>query len=845
MHIRYESVKRLAILAVMAAATYGVSGCKSGSGPSANGTEKVLFDDLWDFHPGSLDSIAAFSDTVKYVQGDTALWRSITLPDDWSIEGNFSAAHPAGNQGGALPGGIGWYRKVFNLPGEDSSKRISIRFEGVYRYSKVWINGHYLGERPNGYISFDYDLTPYLNSGGQPNVVVVRVDNSQQPNSRWYSGSGINRDVYLIKKGIVAIDETESFFYATVNSREIHGASRGKNNATLHQQLVLDIDPSVINLSTPIEVRSSIYDAAHKKVAQKTGEWLVKAGKVNRLDWGFALNDFNAWSPENPYLYTWEVRIFRQGKLVDRLEQPLGIRSFYFDSSKGFFLNGAHTLIKGVCLHSDYGVLGTAYNYSAMHRQLTLLKQMGCNAIRTAHNPPPPGMLDLCDSMGFLVMDEAFDMWQKKKNKFDYARDFAVWHARDLQDQVKRDRHHPSIFMWSIGNEIREQFDTSGIRLTRELAGMVKQLDPTRPVTAAMTETDPEKNNIAKAGALDVLGFNYKIYDYDNLPKSFPGKAFIASETVSALETRGMYKNIPQDSIVYMPAGSGQKYAENVNGDWTVSAYDKVAAYWGTSHENAWRAVKSRPFMSGTFVWTGIDYLGEPVPYPYPARSSYYGIIDQAGLVKDVYYFYQSEWTHKPVLHIFPHWNWKAGDTVDVWCYYSQADNVELFLNGKSLGKRHKSDAASGGNAFHLHWKVPFEPGVLRAVSTSGMKTVLTQEIKTAGVPKKIGLDVDRRHFRGVPGDLCYVTIQLEDQAGIPVPDQDQLLHFDVNGDATLVGVNNGYQADLNTFKNTNYRTWKGKCVAVIRPGHSKGTFTLRVAGKGLTSQTTIVDFDK
>ena len=844
--------------------------CQSGGFKSGAATDlittKMNFDRDWDFHLGTIDSIKAMTDTsaqsTDQAVGQDLFWHTVTLPHDWSIEGAFSPDNPAGNQGGALPGGTGWYKKVFGLSPQDSTRIIGIRFEGIYRDSKVWLNGHLLGERPNGFIGFDYNLTPYLHGSGRKNVLLVRVDNSQQPNSRWYTGSGINREVYLIKKGPLSIKDKESYFYTAVshNTKLAAGLvdspgqkSQVADTAILHQHIVMEAHLKSLK---SVEVTTEIYNDAHQLMASKKESCQpLQTNGIMTLDGRIPLNKIRLWSPDDPYLYTLEVTIKQDGQLMDQYKQKLGIRYFKFDARKGFYLNGLPTKIKGVCLHSDFGVLGTAYNYSAMVRQLKLLKQMGCNAIRTAHNPPAPGMLDLCDSMGFLVMDEAFDMWQKKKTKYDYSRDFARWHKRDLEDQVKRDRRHPSIFMWSIGNEIREQFDTSGIRLTKELVAIVKQLDSTRPVTSAMTETHAAKNNIAKAGALDVLGFNYKIDQYDSLPINFLGKALLASETVSALETRGAYKNgsinthrtDAGDSIIFMPAGPKQKFGEDINGDWSLSAYDKVAAYWGTNHENAWRAVKSRPFIAGTFVWTGIDYLGEPVPFPYPARSSYYGIIDQAGLVKDIYYFYKSEWTDKPVLHLLPHWNWQPGQMVDVWCYYNQAEKVELFLNGQSLGKRQKGDALQhqGDNDFHVHWWVPFQKGTLKVVAYKNGRAVRSQEVKTAGAPSKIQVRVDTSTFRGVSGDLCYLTIQLEDENGIAVPNQDQLLHFELTGAGKLVGVNNGYQAELRRFQDSDYPTWKGKCVAVVRPDKASGRFSLHISGKGLAEKTVQVNFGR
>lgn len=840
MHI--HDINRKVVLAAMSALFLMaclLTGCSSPAyGPSV-GTELTNFNQRWEFHKGDMDSTVAFTGNEASINPkDSSLWTRLTLPHDWSIEDSFDVNSPATNQGGALSGGIGWYRKTFVMPSSDSAKHIQIRFDGIYRHSKVWINGHFLGYRPNGFISFTYSLTPYLYFDERPNVLVVRVDNSEQPNARWYTGSGINRDVWLIKKGPMTINQQESFFYASVRTDSVQSNDpddpKTKQVARLTQELVLDFDQYS---SKSLQINSTIYDKRNLQVAHKSGSWKPVEGE-SKLIWEWDLEDFKFWSPEDPYLYTWEVEVRQGSHVIDRLRLPLGIRKFRFDSTKGFFLNGQPTKIKGVCLHSDWGAMGTAYNYSAMLRQLKLLKEMGCNAIRTAHNPPAPGMLSLCDSMGFLVMDEAFDAWQKKKTKYDYSQDFAEWHKKDLEALIKRDRNHPSVFMWSIGNEIREQFDTSGIRLTKELVAIVKGLDETRPVTAGLTEMEPEKNNIVKADALDVLGFNYKSDQYDLLPKRFPGKSFIASETVSALETRGAYQNMPTDSIVYMPASSKEKFAKNVNGDWTVSAYDKVAAYWGTTHENAWRALKNKSYIAGTFVWTGIDYLGEPVPYPYPARSSYYGIIDQAGLAKDIYYFYKSEWTDEPVLHVFPHWNWKPGKVVDVWAYYNQADEVELLLNGKSLGTRHKGDGKDGGNEFHVVWKVPFEPGTLEAISRKNGKIILNDEIKTAGPAIKVEANVDQSTLHGQTGDLCYVTVRLTDENGTLVPNDDRELQFSVKGPATLAGLNNGYQADLHSFKGNTYRTWKGKCVAIIRPTVPHGRIELHIKGEGLQDRT-------
>ncbi|MGZ3853543.1 MAG: glycoside hydrolase family 2 TIM barrel-domain containing protein, partial [Flavisolibacter sp.] len=528
------------------------------------------------------------------------------------------------------------------------------------------------------------------------------------------------------------------------------------------------------------------------------------------------------------------IKLLQNNRIIDRYETTLGIRSFAFDAQKGFSLNGKPMKILGVCMHHDLGALGAAVNTRAIERQLQILKAMGCNAIRTAHNPPAPEFLDLCDKMGFIVMDEAFDMWRKGKNKFDYHVDFNEWHKRDLEDQVKRDRNHPSVFFWSIGNEIREQFDSSGIDLTKELVRIVKTLDTTRPVTCALTENNPGKNFIYQSHALDVLGFNYKPNDYPELPKRFPGEKLLASETASALETRGHY-DMPSDSNrLWPPDAKSKNYG---NPDLTVSAYDNTYAYWGASHEQSWLAVKKNNFIAGTFVWSGFDFIGEPVPYQWPARSSYYGIVDLAGFPKDVYYMYQSEWTTRPVLHIFPHWNWKTGDSVDVWAYYNNADDVELFLNGKSLGKKRKQ-----GDSLHIWWRVNFVPGTLKAVSRKNGKIVLIKETKTAGAPSKIQLVADRKVVKANGEDLSFVTVRITDSEGNLVPNADNLVKFQIKGEGEIAGVDNGLQTSLEPFKASYRKAFNGMCLVIIKTTQKRGSIQLTAHSEGLQGSSINID---
>lgn len=768
-----------------------------------------------------------------------AKWRTISLPHDWSIESNFIKDAAATNQGGSLPGGIGWYRKTFQLADSLSYKKISIEFDGIYQNSGVWVNRNYLGKRPNGYISFQYDLTPYLKFDGDQNVIVIKVDNSQQPNSRWYTGSGIYRDVKMLVKNRICIDYPGIGIFTSLFSLE--KGHWEKYNKDSREKTLANASIRAVPLSNntfkkqSIVVVNNFYDREGKKVGE------MRSGKVeldaaagvtigfDATDGGSGFYDPIPWSVENPYLYKVVSTIYQDNIVLDEVSTNIGFRNFEFDSAKGFLLNGTPLKIKGVCMHHDLGALGAAFNKAAAKRQLTILKEMGCNAIRFSHNPPASAMLDLCDEMGFLVMDEAFDMWKKKKNKFDYHLQFDEWAEKDLQAMILRDRNHPSVFMWSIGNEIREQFDSSGTVITKKLVDIVKQLDPTRPVTAALTETMPEKNFITKANALDVLGFNYKYYDYPELPKRFPGQKFIATETASALSTRGLYQ-FPSDSIHIWPPNYKAQDTFAGNKDYTASAYDNTFAYWGGTHEKTWLAVKKYPHMAGIFVWSGFDFLGEPVPYPkFPARSSYYGIVDLAGFPKDVYYMYQSEWTTKPVLHIFPHWNWAVGDTVDVWGYYNNADEVEMFLNGRSLGSKSKTDTS-----LHVMWRVPFAPGTLKAMSKKNGKIVLVKEIKTAGKPFKIELTADRKNIKADGKDLAFITARIVDAAGNLVPDASNLISFSITGNASIAGTDNGYQADTVSLTSYKRQAWKGMALAIIKSGSKQGNSTLTAQAAGL-----------
>jgi beta-galactosidase len=779
----------------------------------ATARTRVSFNKDWKFYLGGVSGASEMS-------FDDNHWRNLNLPHDWSIEGKFDKDAPAGTGGGALPGGLGWYRKTFTLPDSSKDKIVSIDFDGVYRKSEVWINGHSLGMRPNGYISFRYDLTPYLHFGNEKNILVVKVDNSEQPNSRWYSGSGIYRNVWLVTTAKLCVDHWGTFI-STVKADAQFANICVRTNI---RNLDLQDRPDVTSSTTLYDAAGTVVNAGGPTQAKN-----IKAGGSYET-WTFmAVKPPHLWSVDDPYLYHAETIIASKGQSFDRYTTYFGIRSFVFDSDKGFLLNGKSVKINGVCDHHDLGCLGTAINTRALQRQLGILKTMGCNAIRTSHNPPAPELLDLCDRMGFIVMDEAFDMWKKQKTKFDYHLDWDQWHKKDLEDQILRDRNHPSVFIWSIGNEIPEQWggDSSGDQIATELRAIVRSLDTTRPITSALNDHNFDKNGILRSGALDLIGYNYEQNVYPDFPKRFPGKKFIGTETVSALETRGHY-DMPSDSIRRWPT-QWDKPIVGGNADLSCSAYDNVSAPWGSTHEETWKVIRKYDFLSGQFIWTGFDYIGEPTPYPWPARSSYFGIIDLAGFPKDEYYMYQSEWTDKPVLHIFPHWNWKPGQTIDVWAYYSQADEVELFLNGRSLGVKTKQ-----GDDLHVMWRVVYEPGTLSAVSRRNGATVLTTAVKTAGKPAAILLQADRNTIKGDGGDLCYVTATIVDASGIQVPDGDNLIRFTTSGEGTVIATDNGSETGMESFLATDHRAFNGLCLAVIRSSAKTGTIKLTAAADGL-----------
>ncbi len=793
----------------------------------------VSFNDGWRFHLGDING----AERADFNDSD---WRNLALPHDWAIEGDFSDDNPSGAGGGALPGGIGWYRKSFTIPESARNKKIFIDFDGAYMNSSVYINGQYAGGRPYGYASFSVDVTDLLNKDGD-NTIAVKVDNAEQPNSRWYSGCGIYRNVWFRPENAVYIPKDGT--YITTDDNKLRIATTIDNTTSADRHLT---------------VRSRVTDAAGRCVATVTTPAVARAGKSAAVHQATTVTDPALWSPASPALYTVTTTITdtRTGETLDTDVTRTGFRTFEFDAEKGFSLNGKRMKLNGVCLHHDAGALGAVVNRASIQRQLSMLKDMGCNAIRCTHNPPAPELLDLCDEMGLMVMDEAFDMWRKRKTTYDYARYFNEWHERDLDDFIRRDRNHPSIIVWSIGNEVLEQWndaaaDTLSLAeanlilnfghspeqlatdgemsvnslLTKKLADRVRSLDPTRPVTAGCNEAHPD-NHLFRSNALDIIGFNYHDGWFAGVPDNFPGKPFVVTESVSGLMTRGFYM-MPSDHYYIWPDSWDRPfYHESLS----CSSYDNCYVPWGNYHEGTMKHVRDNDFISGQFVWTGFDYLGEPTPYEYPARSSYFGIIDLAGFPKDIYYLYQSEWQNDTdVLHLFPHWNWEEGKDVDVWAYYNNADEVELYLNGESVGVSAKTP-----DRLHAFWRLPFTPGTLTAVSRRNGKEVARDTVVTAGEPYALRLTPDRDTISADGYDLCYLTAEVVDADGNVCPWADNEITFAVDGTAFNAGVDNGCQFSHERFKADNRKAFYGKALLIAQNNGEEGAFTVTATAPGL-----------
>ena len=793
---------------------------------------RVTFDRGWRFLKGDAPG-------AERPDFDDASWRALDLPHDWAIEGPFDRKYNP-HCGGLPFYGVGWYRKHFTLPEKSSRKHYSIEFDGAMANSRVWLNGVELGGRPYGYIGFSLDLTPYLRFGGRENVLVVRLAPEDQ-SSRWYPGAGIYRHVWIEATGSVRVARWGT--YVTTPAVSDEKATVAVRTAILNQ----GSRPARITLHT------SILDAHGKDVAHASTErTLAPGGQPEFVEQQLEVLRPERWDVSRPYLYRMVSHVVDGKVLLDRYVTPFGIRTIEFDKARGFLLNGRHVKMQGVCLHHDLGALGTAVNRRATERQLEIMKSMGVNAVRTSHNPPSPELLEAADQLGLLVMDEAFDMWGKPKVPNGHGKYFAQWGETDLRDMIRRDRNHPSVVLWSIGNEILEQEDADGWKVAQFLTKICHEEDRTRPVTAGFNEsTKAIKNGLADQ--VDIPGFNYKPWEYEQILKDHPSWIIVGAETSSCVSSRGVY---------HLPIEKYQKHPAR-----QLTSYDIIAPRWAYAPDVEFAAQERSPQVLGEFVWTGFDYLGEPTPYfgwqeppddkDWPARSSYFGIVDLAGFPKDRYYLYQSVWTSDPMVHVLPHWNWggKEGQPIPVVAY-TNCDDVELFLNGRSLGRKARgsepmtipvgpnvSPDGKYATKYRLLWEVPYEPGELKAVARRGEWPVAEDSVRTAGAPARISLRPDRTRIHADGDDLSFVTVRIEDKDGNLCPMADNLVHFEIEGMGRIAAVDNGDPATLESFQASERKAFNGLCLLIVRSQRGQvGRVLIRGRADGLApAETTLM----
>jgi len=790
---------------------------------------------------------------------DDSHWERVDLPHDWAIKGPFYEGEHAvvGGGMGRLPSqGVAWYRRKLNIPLTDKGRSIFLDIDGAMSYAMVWVNGKLAGGWPYGYNSFRLDLTPYL-SFGSSNQLAVRLDNP--PNSsRWYPGGGIYRNVWITKVDPVHVAQWGTF----VQTLDVSAAL-----ATVH------IGVSVENSSgmdAPVEVRTDVYragdgaDLRAGDMKRKVGSFpgssaTVEAGRTVKVEGTAVIKDPSLWEPMKPHLYAAVTRVYIEGQLVDEYETRFGIRSVVFDPEKGILVNGAPVRVQGVNQHHDLGALGAAFNVRAAERQLELLRDMGCNAIRLAHDPPAPELLDLTDRMGFLVIDEIFDCWEKGKTPLDFHLIFSDWHEADIRSFIRRDRNHPSVIAWSFGNEVGEQYTAdSGAILARHLHDIVHDEDSSRPAAASMNYAKPD---MPFPTEMDILCLNYQgegIRDapayahlkgirtsplYPAFRHRFPEKMIVSSETASALSTRGTY-------IFPVTGGISAPVSDSTGGDPSnmfVSSYELYTAAFGASPDKVFAAQDRNPYVAGEFVWSGWDYIGEPTPY-YSARSSYAGIIDLAGFKKDRYYLYQSRWRPDlPMAHILPHWTWpeRAGKITPVHVFTS-GEEAELFLNGRSLGRKKK-----GPFEYRLRWdSVIYQPGVLCVVSYRNGKIWAADTVRTAGEAVQLRLRADKRRIKADGKSLVFIAVRIVDSRGTLVPRANNDITFEVNGPGEIVATDNGDPADLRYFASKERKAFNGMALVIVRAigagnastwSRTSGQITVTARSKGLADGRIII----
>ena len=775
--------------------------------------EQLSLDRGWRFHLGDASapardfgygSGAAFAKAGEAVGAarpdfNDSTWRTVNVPHDWAVELDFVHVNdedvmqhgfkPVGRQFPAST--IGWYRRSFILPEKDRDRRISVRFDGVFRDCIVWLNGHFIGRNLSGYGEFSFDITDYATFGGK-NVLVVRV-NAEQYEGWFYEGAGIYRHTWLIKHAPLHIPEYGVFVVPTVRGGAgiVDAATDVRNDGPTARSCV---------------VRSIIRDRKGRVVAEVTGgKVTVMPGDTVTVRQRLRVASPEHWSLETPHLHTLRSLVLDRGSVVDSLETSFGIRTIHFDKDRGFFLNGVPVKIKGVCCHQDHAGVGSALPDRLQYYRIERLKEMGCNAYRASHNPPTRELLDACDRLGMLVMDENRLMGSSPEL-------ITGW-----ETLIRRDRNRPSVILWSLGNEeFRIQSNDVGRRIAESLVGRLLRLDPTRQYTFAANNGNKFEgiNSV-----MPVRGFNYMtITDIDTYRKDHPDQILIGSEEASTVCTRGIYAS-----------DTARGY---------VCDYDSVAPRWGSLAERWWKFFAARPWLAGAFVWTGFDYRGEPTPYGWPCINSHFGIMDVCGFPKNNYYYYQSWWSDRDVLHLFPHWNWKSGQTIAVWVH-SNCDSVELFLNGRSLGRR------TVATNEHLSWSVPYEPGSLEAKGwRSGRRLASRRE--TTGNAVRLALAADRDSIGADAEDVAAVRVMAFDAGGREVPVAGNHVRFLLSGPGAIIGVGNGdpssHEPDKCAPDAWARRLFNGKCQVIIQAGATSGAMTLQATSEGLQGASLVVE---
>ncbi|HEX6965507.1 MAG TPA: beta-galactosidase GalA [Gemmatimonadaceae bacterium] len=779
--------------------------------PASTPRERLLLDADWKFHLGDANDVArdfgfggneAFAKAGALFPGvsranfDATSWRSVTLPHDWAVELPFvneqrllgHGYKPLGREHPETS--IGWYRRVFQLPATDAGQRVSIEFDGVFRDAMVTLNGQYLGRNMSGYAPFAYDVTTVANFGG-PNVLVVRVDATEYE-GWFYEGAGIYRHVWLVKTNPVRVPQWGVF----VRSEPVL-----RNGAA--ESAALTIETEIDNhtdAATTCRVVTEVRDASGRIVATtRSSPARVEPDIRSVVTQHTSVDRPALWSIEHPQLYTLVTTVVNQaGEVLDRCETPFGIRSIHFDPDRGFFLNGTHVELKGTCNHQDHAGVGSALPDRLQAYRIEKLKAMGANAYRTSHNPPAPELLEACDHLGMLVLDEARMFSAEPEG------------LSQLERMIRRDRNHPSVFAWSIANEEgRVQGTDVGKRIGHEMRRLAHRLDPSRPVTAAMNFA----YGTGLTFSLDVQGINYQEGDIDALHRNFPKLPIMGTETASSLATRGIYANDAERGY--------------------MSAYDVNHPKWGATAEKWWNFVVARPWFAGGFAWTGFDYRGEPTPYEWPCISSHFGIMDTCGFPKDTYYYYQAWWSDQPVLHLFPHWNWSDTEPrdIEVWVH-SNLDRVELFLNGKSLGAK---DVEANR---HLSWTVRYAPGTLEARGYRNGAVVLTAKRETTGPATRVVVRADRSTIHADGEDVVVFDAQAVDAQGRFVPTADAEITFAVSGSGALIGVGNGDPSSHEADKADRRRLFNGRCVAIVQASSSAGQIRIEASSPGLAPGT-------